>query len=445
MSTALYGGDVTSSTGEAIVTNRQRQISDRPAPVGNGTPGRWPRIVVACVMLTALLAAPTAVRAFLQSPDEPSPATGTAQVVAQGVMAVEAGDLVWQIVERTGPLPANADTLTSDLGFLVVESGVLLVDDLTSGVQFRLPAGEAMVTGAGDEQIRAALGADPARYRELTLVDAATESAPEDATRLFTSDPFVGTGARHDVDLLQDTLATGAQLTLPAGTLPTLVLVRTGAADIALASGDIISLGAGEAVSLTGGVQVTAAGEGAGIAVVSVGPIVPSLAQAAATPASGRRIVEAPDATATAAAPTPHMATPAPTTDEEASGPLAEDEAPVEIAGSVDNDGDGLDDASESELGTDPLLWDTDSDGFSDGEEVAAGTDPLDPESVPVSADAAPGGSSLDSDADRLVDVDEAAVGTDPNNPDSDGDGYYDGDEVNLGTDPLDPASFPAE
>src|SRR5215212_5328618 len=189
MSAVLYGGDVTSSTGEAIVTNRQRQISDRPAPVGNGTPARWPRIVVACVMLTALLAAPIAVKAFLQSPDEPSPATGTAQVVAQGVMPVEAVDLMWQIVERTGPLPANADTLTSDLGFLVVDSGVLLVEDLTNGRQVRLPAGEALMTGLGDQQIRAALGSDPARYRELTLVDAATESVPEDATLLFTSDP----------------------------------------------------------------------------------------------------------------------------------------------------------------------------------------------------------------------------------------------------------------
>jgi len=110
-----------------------------------------------------------------------------------------------------------------------------------------------------------------------------------------------------------------------------------------------------------------------------------------------------------------------------------------------DTDGDGLSDGEELFVyGTDPLLWDTDGDGVSDGEEMAAGSDPLDPASVPVRADAAPGGSSLDSDADRLADVDEAAFGTDPNNPDSDGDGYYDGDEVNLGTDPLDSTSFPA-
>src|SRR5215218_1910039 len=260
--------------------SRQRGSSDRSAPIRTGARNTRTRTIMASACLTVLLAASTAARAFLQSPDEPSPATGTAQVVAQGVMPIDAGDLVWQIVERTGPLPANADTQTSNLGFLIVESGVLLVEDRASGEQFRLSAGEAMATEVGDEQIRAALGAEPALYRELALVSAATESVPEDATLLFTSDPFAGTGARHDVDLVQDTLAAGAQLTLPAGVLPTLVLVRTGGADIIMESGDMISLGVGDAVSLPGSLQVTAAGEGAEITAVSVGPSVPTFAQA---------------------------------------------------------------------------------------------------------------------------------------------------------------------
>ena len=67
----------------------------------------------------------------------------------------------------------------------------------------------------------------------------------------------------------------------------------------------------------------------------------------------------------------------------------------------VDTDGDGLTDAEEADLGTDPELADTDADGLTDFEEVEAGTDPL------------------------LVD--------------SDGDTYSDFDEVNYGTDPLDP------
>ena len=64
-----------------------------------------------------------------------------------------------------------------------------------------------------------------------------------------------------------------------------------------------------------------------------------------------------------------------------------------------DNDGDGLSDAEELSLGTDPNVRDTDTDGLDDGQEYDIGTDPL--------------------------------------NYDSDGDGINDGDEVSAGTDPL--------
>lgn len=49
----------------------------------------------------------------------------------------------------------------------------------------------------------------------------------------------------------------------------------------------------------------------------------------------------------------------------------------------VDTDGDGLTDAEEEELGTDPEDEDTDGDTVSDGDEVDAGTDPEDPLDFP--------------------------------------------------------------
>ena len=70
--------------------------------------------------------------AFLQVPDEPSPASGTAQVVAQGVVDIPDGDIRWEITERAAPPPANATESRSDLGFLIVDSGVLLAEDLGS-------------------------------------------------------------------------------------------------------------------------------------------------------------------------------------------------------------------------------------------------------------------------------------------------------------------------
>lgn len=48
-----------------------------------------------------------------------------------------------------------------------------------------------------------------------------------------------------------------------------------------------------------------------------------------------------------------------------------------------DMDGDGLYDAEEPGIGTNPGVADTDGDGFTDGVEVREGTDPLDPNSFP--------------------------------------------------------------
>lgn len=71
-----------------------------------------------------------------------------------------------------------------------------------------------------------------------------------------------------------------------------------------------------------------------------------------------------------------------------------------------DSDDDGLSDAREAELGTDPQDADSDDDGISDGNEVA--------------------------------------LGTDPNNADTDGDGSSDGAEVAGGSDPNDASSVPS-
>ncbi|HUF63632.1 MAG TPA: LamG-like jellyroll fold domain-containing protein [Verrucomicrobiales bacterium] len=119
----------------------------------------------------------------------------------------------------------------------------------------------------------------------------------------------------------------------------------------------------------------------------------------------------------------------------------------LQAQGPVDSDGDGLTDAEEASLGTnpldpdtdkdgltdgdevnihmtDPLLADTDGDGFSDKEELDFGSDPLDAEA--------------DNDGDGLTDAEEFAAGTHPNNPDTDGDGLSDSEELNR-IPPTDP------
>ncbi len=94
----------------------------------------------------------------------------------------------------------------------------------------------------------------------------------------------------------------------------------------------------------------------------------------------------------------------------------------------VDSDGDGLTDAQELKIGTDPLKRDSDGDGFSDGLEVYFG-DPLHPQ---VSRD---GGADRgcpdelkgkDLDHDGLLDCDEQVLGGSNSRFDSDGDGLPD-------------------
>jgi outer membrane protein OmpA-like peptidoglycan-associated protein len=95
-----------------------------------------------------------------------------------------------------------------------------------------------------------------------------------------------------------------------------------------------------------------------------------------------------------------------------------------------DTDGDGLNDGDEvHSYNTNPKKSDTDGDGLSDGAEVHKyHTDPL----------------KKDTDGDGLNDGEEVnKYKTDPNKSDTDGDGYSDGWEIKHGTDPLDPDDPP--
>ncbi|MCW1892125.1 MAG: hypothetical protein KIH65_002680 [Candidatus Uhrbacteria bacterium] len=97
--------------------------------------------------------------------------------------------------------------------------------------------------------------------------------------------------------------------------------------------------------------------------------------------------------------------------------------------GQVDTDNDGLSDAAEAELKTDPRSPDTDGDGLVDGKEQSFKGDPL----------------VADTDGDGLTDGDEVQLWTtDPSMMDTDGDGYPDGSEVKNGYNPNGDGRLPA-
>ncbi len=102
----------------------------------------------------------------------------------------------------------------------------------------------------------------------------------------------------------------------------------------------------------------------------------------------------------------------------------------------VDQDADGLSNTEEVVAGTDPVDSDSDDDGVLDGSDNC----PLHGDSndqTDTDDDGVGDVCDDDLDNDGLSDADENALGTDPSNSDSDGDTLLDGAEVTAGTNPL--------
>jgi hypothetical protein len=102
----------------------------------------------------------------------------------------------------------------------------------------------------------------------------------------------------------------------------------------------------------------------------------------------------------------------------------------------LDRDGDGLSDAQERALGSDPLKVDSDGDGLWDGPEYAYWLNRSIAEHRP---DLVSNILNYDSDYDGVNDGDEIRLGTDPLVPDSDRDGLPDSQELEKGMNPLNP------
>jgi hypothetical protein len=104
---------------------------------------------------------------------------------------------------------------------------------------------------------------------------------------------------------------------------------------------------------------------------------------------------------------------------------------PDSFVGDADTDGDGLSDAYELQIGTDPLKADTNGDGFSDGVEeyLRLQGAPFSPLKLPdggVNPGCPDALKGVDSDQDGLTDCDEQLLGSDAHAVDTDGDGVPD-------------------
>lgn len=91
---------------------------------------------------------------------------------------------------------------------------------------------------------------------------------------------------------------------------------------------------------------------------------------------------------------------------------------PVTAGQEVDSDGDGLSDAREATMGSDPTLRDTDSDGCNDALEARVSWNPAAKTAGQCTCTTTDIGK--DTDHDGLNDCEEGWIGTDPADPDSD-------------------------
>lgn len=336
-------------------------------------------------------------------PDAPSPATRHAQVIAHGVLAMPAVEVGWSATAERAAPPGRAVAETRPAGFVLAAEGAVAVTAEDGAVVARVAPGEAVWTAADTPYAVVSLAERPVDYIAVALRPAASLGASGQS--VAAGPPFAApAGEVFDVDLVRDVLERDEEGTVSAGSAPSLLLVTHGAVWVTPAGGEAVQVTAGGILQVDGDVAVAGGSRSpAEVVVARIGPALPADIplrgeRSAATPVSIRR----------------------------EDGPIAATPSLDE----ADTDGDGLDDAREAALGTDPLLPDSDDDGLTDRDEVDIfGTEAL----------------AADTDRDGIGDAEELLGGaTSPFLPDTDGDGSPDPDEIAAGTDPADDASVPA-
>lgn len=449
---------------------------------------------VSLVVLGAVLALASVAGVMAQAlgPAGPSPATGAASVIAQGVYDVTDNDYVWQVSTYTAEAGAEPMTVAAPT-FVLPRTTPLLVTDRDSGIRQRVANGEAVYLNPGQTVRLETFGPpDDFIFVELTADNAASTGA----------DPLVGQAFRplagsRDIDLVRDVVDEGEQSELPGGAGRTLVFGLAGQVSATTSDDGEMPIAAGDIAEFEGPITFMGVTDDSEFVAAYIGSVIgfgdEAVSASAATPVATEIASPAasPELTAeTTVAPTEaptevptqvpteaptQLPTEVPSTIPTEAPTVAPAETPAEdpmgtppavivvssdrgadeppfdlevIEGDpgTDADGDGLTDLQEEFYATDPEVADSDGDTIDDvAELVRYGTDPL----LPDTDDDGINDSNelfiyqtdplnLDTDGDILYDGGELVYNTDPLNPDTDGDGLTDGEEVYFAeTDPV--------
>lgn len=376
------------------MTNPSRRSNGLRIPGGSWL-GSRSRSTMLSLLVGGLLATGSIFGVLAQAlgPAGPSPAQGHASVIAHGIVQAPKGIGRWRVLTQTAKPGEDAKAFKTS-AFVFASGNPLLVTDTATQYRQRLAAGEAMLVNGGQTVTIEPFGA-PQEYYVVEL-GSGDESLTSPA--LYVSDGFKADGLDHDLSLLRDVLTENEKGQIPGGATPTLVLVLGGSLDVTSSGESAQTLKAGTAKIFDKDLALVSKSANTTYIAAHVGATIPFASTPVAT--------KTPIATPTTTTPATAVVTPTPS-------PTASPKASP--ASTADDDKDGLTNAEEAALGTDPKNPDSDDDGISDGDEVNVyGSDPL----------------NLDTDGDTLYDGGELVYGTGILNPDTDGDGLSDGEEV---------------
>lgn len=348
--------------------------------------------------------------------DEP-----TAAITADGLAYWPGGDAVWRVRQVTVPSGTDAQSVKPTYyGFFIQRGGKTIVRNDVTNRRAQLEAGEAYFFSADDGYTfqQVGDGQSVAWLIELTPPNTAIDDALG-GDAVYQTDPISFDEATFDAELSRNVLVGGASGTVYAGNGPTLLIGSTGTTQADPGDGTSLDLAPGDGLTVMDSATTNNSGTDP-VVYMTVALRDEIIDQAASTPGASAGTPSATGANGGIGAAAATGGTP-----EAGAG------AVPTVAGDdgTDTDGDGLTDAQEAQLGSDPNAIDTDGDGVDDYTEVVTyGTNPT----------------AADTDGDSLPDGDEIyTYGTDPTSADTDGDGANDSDEINAGTDPFDASSKP--
>lgn len=182
-----------------------------------------------------------------------------AEVIAQGVDTMPAGQVVWRVAQGSAPVAPSSAKATYPLGFVFLPQGKMQVDFSGSGDRVVLQDGEASFQRAGTEQVRKGTDTAAAAYLGIELVPADQANVGANGSQVLTaSAPFAAPTGDHDVNLVRDVLQGAEDGLLPGSVNPIYVYVTTGDLKVETADGNQTPLTAGQGALFTGQLKIHA-------------------------------------------------------------------------------------------------------------------------------------------------------------------------------------------